>query len=79
MGLLIEANSNSNQRSNFHPPCPRHWNGVESKANFNSDHLIFNHRFVGMGMGLVSEATAVELGIQTREDGEARVGITMMT
>ena len=36
-----------------------------------------------MGMGLVSEATAVELGIQTKEDGEARVGIvkktTMMT
>ena len=29
----------------------------------------------GMGMGLVSEATAVELGIQTQEDGEARVGI----
>ena len=28
---------------------------------------------VGMGMGLVSEATAVELGIQTREDGKARV------
>ena len=29
---------------------------------------------VGMGMGLVSEATAVEIGIQTREEGEARVG-----
>ena len=28
---------------------------------------------VGMGMGLVSEATAVEVGIQTREEGEARV------
>ena len=26
-------------------------------------------------MGLVSEAAAVELGIQTQEDGEARVGI----
>ena len=26
-------------------------------------------------MGLVSEATAVELGIQSKEDGEARVGI----
>ena len=28
---------------------------------------------VGTGMGLVSEATAVELGIQTRENGKARV------
>merc|ERR1719397_2275065 len=33
----------------------------------------------GMGMGLVSEATAVELGIQTREDGEARVRQTLET
>ena len=32
-----------------------------------------------MGMGLVSEASAVELGKQTREDGEARVGITKKT
>ena len=29
-------------------------------------------------MGLVSEATAVELGIQSKEDGEARVGIMPM-
>ena len=29
-----------------------------------------------MGMGLVSEAAAVELGIQTREDGEARVRVS---
>ena len=27
-------------------------------------------------MGLVSEAAAVELGIQTREDGEARVRVS---
>ena len=29
-----------------------------------------------MGMGLVSEAAAVELGIQTREEGEARVRVS---
>ena len=28
---------------------------------------------LGTGMGLLSEATAVELGIQTREDGKSRV------
>jgi len=33
----------------------------------------------GMGMGLVSEAAAVELGIQTREDGEARVRQSLET
>jgi len=33
----------------------------------------------GMGMGLVSEATAVELGIQTKEDGEARVRQSLET
>jgi len=33
----------------------------------------------GMGMGLVSEASAVELGIQTREDGEARVRQSLET
>lgn len=34
------------------------------------------HFWQGMGMGLVSEAAAVELGIQTREDGEARVRVS---
>ena len=41
--------------------------------------MLYYNIVVGMGMGLVSEATAVELGIQTREDGEARVGIRMKT
>ena len=30
-------------------------------------------------MGLVSEAAAVELGIQTQEEGKARVGIIKKT
>jgi len=33
----------------------------------------------GMGMGLVSEAAAVELGIQTREDGKFRVRQSLET
>ena len=41
--------------------------------------MLYYNIVVGMGMGLVSEASAVELGIQTREDGEARVGIRMKT
>ena len=44
-----------------------------SKSTFVESSL---HLWQGMGMGLVSEAAAVELGIQTREDGEARVRVS---
>merc|ERR1712012_1181667 len=38
-----------------------------------------NNFYSSVGMGLVSEAAAVELGIQTREDGEARVRQSLET